>query len=85
MTRTFRQIVLSLLLLLAAQVLCNKILLFNVATPMVFVYVLLRLPITWSTNMSLTIGFFCGLIVDIFNNTPGMHALASTLLADWRI
>ena len=29
----------------------------------------------------LTIAFFTGLIVDIFNNTPGMNALACTIMA----
>ena len=79
----FQFIVLSLVLMLA-QVVCNKILIFNLAMPMVFIYILLRMPITWHNNICLTIAFFLGLMVDIFNNTPGMHALACIVLVGLR-
>ncbi|MBO4380085.1 MAG: hypothetical protein J5784_03695, partial [Muribaculaceae bacterium] len=46
--------------------------------------ILLRMPITWHNNIGLTIAFFLGLIIDVFNNTPGMHALACIVLAGVR-
>lgn len=39
------------------------------------------MPVTWHTNISLTIGFFTGLAVDIFADTHGINALACTILA----
>ncbi len=62
----------------------NHICLFNVAVPMVFIYLLVRLPITLSVNWMLTIGFFLGLTVDIFSDTYGMNTLACTVEAMMR-
>ena len=59
----------------------NNLILFNVALPLVFIYLIISLPVTLSTNWSLTIGFVTGLAVDIFSDTPGMNALACTNLA----
>lgn len=67
--------------LLIAQVLCSKIALMGVATPLIFIYFILRLPINFSVNWTVTIAFFMGLAVDCFNNTQGMCALSCTLLA----
>lgn len=82
MSKTALQFILLGLILVLAQIMVfNHICLFNVAVPMVFVYVIIRLPITLSTNWMITIGFFLGLIVDIFSDTYGMNALACTILA----
>lgn len=55
--------------------------LFNVATPIIFIYLLLRLPIGLSLNAVFTIAFFSGLSIDVFNDTQGMNALACLLIA----
>lgn len=71
-----------LLLLITVQVLiCNNVMLFNVAMAFVFIYIIIRLPIDLSTSWLMTWGFFSGLIVDIFSDTPGVNSLACTLLA----
>lgn len=74
-------IVLFLVLVPAQAVIFNNLILFNVALPLVFIYLIISLPVTLSTNWSLTIGFVTGLAVDIFSDTPGMNALACTTLA----
>lgn len=82
MSKTAIQFILLTVILVVAQVLVfNHICLFNVAVPMVFIYVILRLPITMSLNYLVTCGFFLGLTVDIFSDTYGMNAMACTLLA----
>ncbi len=74
------------LLLMAVQVLvCNNISIFGIATPFIFIYLIIRLPITLHINWTLTIAFFSGLIVDIFSDTQGMNAMACTLLGALRI
>ncbi len=78
---TIQIIILGIILVLAQVIVFNHISLFNVAVPMVFFYLIIRLPITLSTNWMLTIGFFLGLIVDIFSDTYGMNALACTVEA----
>lgn len=82
MSKTSLQfILLGIILVLAQVIVFNHICLFNVAVPMVFIYLIIRLPITLSTNWLLTIAFLLGLIVDIFSDTYGMNALACTVEA----
>ena len=81
MTKTVIQFIVLFVALMVLQLVCNKIVLFNIAMPVVFIYLILRLPVNLHGGWVLTIAFFSGLIVDIFNNTPGMNALACTLMA----
>lgn len=82
MSKTVLQfILLGFILVLAQVIVFNHICLFNVAVPLVFIYLLVRLPITLSVNWMLTIGFFLGLTVDIFSDTYGMNTLACTIEA----
>lgn len=81
MTKTIVQFITLFLALVVLQLVCNRIVLFNVAMPVVFIYLILRLPVNLHGGWVLTIAFFSGLIIDIFNNTPGMNALACTILA----
>lgn len=78
-TLTF--IMLFILLVPAQAVIFNNLILFSVALPLVFIYLIIRLPITLSPNWAMTVGFLTGLAVDIFSDTPGMNALACTTLA----
>lgn len=56
MSKTSLQfILLGIILVLAQVIVFNHICLFNVAVPMVFIYLIIRLPITLSTNWLLTI------------------------------
>jgi len=80
--KTAISIVLAFLLLVPAQaVIFNHLALFNVALPIVFIYIVIMLPVTLGTNWSTTIGFLAGLAVDIFCDTAGVNALACTVLA----
>ena len=74
-------IILGLVLVLAQVLVFNHLCLFNVGVPMVFIYLIVRLPVTLALNWVLTIGFFLGLIVDVFSDTYGMNAVACTVLA----
>ncbi len=62
----------------------NSIHLFGVAIPFLYIYFIIRLPLSLSTNWTLTISFLLGLTVDMFSNTPGMNALACTCMAALR-
>ena len=84
MTKTVIQFITLFLVLLVLQLVCNRIVLFNVAMPVVFIYLILRLPVNLHGGWVLTIAFFSGLMIDIFNNTPGMDALACTIMAALR-
>ncbi len=73
-------LILTCLILVQALV-CNNIMLFNVAMAFVFIYVIIRLPMDLSVNWLLTWAFLSGLAVDAFADTPGVNSLACTLLA----
>ncbi len=82
MTRNVMKFIIMFVLLIPAQALIfNHLILFNVALPLVFIYLIVCLPVTLSTNWSITIGFLTGLAVDIFSDTLGVNALACTTLA----
>ena len=81
MTKTIIQFIALFLALIVLQLVCNKIVLFNIAMPVVFIYLILRLPVNLHGGWVLTIAFFTGLLIDIFNNTPGMNSLACTIMA----
>ena len=69
-------------LLVAAQLLVfNHIHLFQFATPLPFVYLLLLFPLGTEHWRILLWGFLCGLLVDMTTLTPGVGAAAMTLTA----
>lgn len=72
------------LLMVFLQVVCNRICLFNIAVPFVFVYFILRLPMSLSVNWVMTLSFLIGLVVDMFSNTYGMYAMSSTIIGALR-
>ena len=81
MTRNVLQFAGLFLIMVLAQAICSKICLINIAVPIIFIYFMVRLPISIGVNWMMTIGFFLGLTIDIFNNTQGMNALSCVLLA----
>ncbi len=82
MNRTSLKFLLTFLLLVPAQALVfNHLVLFGTAVPLVFIYLIIILPVTLGTNLSVAAGFLTGLCVDIFSDTPGVNALSCTILA----
>ena len=81
MKNTLFNFLLLFVALLVAQVVCSKIVLFGVAMPIIYIYLILRLPVNYSINWTLTIAFLIGLFIDMFNNTQGMNSLACTIMA----
>ena len=82
MNRTALNIFFSAIILIPMQaVFFNHMVLFNVAIPLVFIYIIISLPITYSSELATTIGFVSGLAVDILSDTPGVNTLSCTLLA----
>lgn len=85
MSKTVIQFTLMYVALVMAQaVIFNRIALFSVAMAFVFIYFIVKLPITLSAAKVITLGFLTGLAVDIFSDTPGVNALACTCLAGCR-
>ena len=81
MKTTLHLILLSVILLLLQLLVCNNIVLFNVAIPIVFIYVIISAPLWLNQSILFTIAFIIGLIVDIGSDTLGINSLSCTLLA----
>lgn len=74
-------LILFIILVLAQVLIFNHILLFGVASPIIFIYFIIRLPMSVKFNALITLAFFLGLLVDICSNTIGMNALACVIFA----
>ena len=72
-------------LTLCQVVVFNHICLFSVAVPLVFIYFIVKLPVTLGVSWVMTLSFILGLTVDIMSNTQGMNSLACTILAVTRL
>lgn len=82
MTKFFIKYAIAFLLLIPAQaIIFNHAVLFNVAVPLVFLWLIISLPLPTGTNLSVTLGFLAGLALDMFCDTPGVNALCCTILA----
>ena len=82
MIQTYIQRVLWFVGLLLLQVLVlNNVHLGGYATPLLYIYFILKLGTGVSRNELMLWAFFLGLSIDVFSDTPGMNAAASVLLA----
>ena len=45
---------------------------------LLYLYLLLKVPIEMNRSLQILLGFVTGLAIDVFCNTPGMHALAAS-------
>ena len=75
----FRTAVYFIVLALLQVLVLNNIHYLRLATPFVYLYCLLKMPVGVSRSRMLFISFFIGLAIDIFSNTQGMHASACIL------
>ena len=57
----------------------NNIHFLRVATPFLYLYFIIKMPVGSERTHVVFFSFLAGLVVDIFSNTPGMHAAACTL------
>lgn len=69
------------LLVFVQALILNNIHFFGYATPFLYVYLILTFDANMSRYALLLWGFALGLAIDIFSNTPGVNAAATTLLA----
>lgn len=82
MTKFAIKYALAFILLIPAQaIVFDHTILFNVAVPLVFLYLIISLPVTLGTNLSVCLSFLAGFFLDIFCDTPGVNALCCTVLS----
>jgi rod shape-determining protein MreD len=83
-TGIIKDIILFLLLIALQVFLLDRINIFGVATPILYIYFLIKMPLGSNRFYVIISGFLLGLIIDIFMNTPGMNAAATTVVAAFR-
>ncbi|MGI6046975.1 MAG: rod shape-determining protein MreD [Petrimonas sp.] len=79
-----KEIILFVILVLLQVLLFNRIAVFGLAVPILYIYFLIKLPYGRNRFYVIISGFLLGLVIDIFLNTPGMNAAATTIVATLR-
>ncbi|HCC51432.1 MAG TPA: rod shape-determining protein MreD [Porphyromonadaceae bacterium] len=81
MISTWLRIAVYFVVFVLLQVLVmNNIHLFRIATPFIYIYVILKLPVDLNRLGVIVISFLLGLTVDVFSNTFGIHAAACSFI-----
>jgi rod shape-determining protein MreD len=81
MIRIWLRIAVYFVVLTLLQVLVmNNTHLFRVATPFIYIYVILKFPVDMNRLGVILISFLLGLSVDLFSNTFGIHAAACSFI-----
>jgi rod shape-determining protein MreD len=57
----------------------NNVHLFRIVEPFLYVYIIVKFPVRMSRTQTIVFSFLSGLVIDVFSNTPGMHAAACSL------
>jgi len=70
-----------LILVLLQVLVLNNIQFLGFINPYIYILFILSLPVKMPRWAALLLAFVLGLTIDIFANTPGMHAFASVMVA----
>ena len=80
-----RGLIYFVVLVLVQVLVLNNIHFLRIATPFLYLYFILKLPVGISSIYTVFFSFLMGLIIDTFSNTPGMHAAACTFVGFIRL
>lgn len=75
-----RSIIYFVVFVLLQVLFLNNIHYLRIAIPFLYLYCIIKMPIGVSRTGVLIFSFATGLIIDMFSNTPGMHAGACALV-----
>ena len=81
MTVALQNILRFLILVLLQVLVLNNIQFLGFVNPYIYILFILSLPVKMPRWAALLLAFVLGLTIDIFANTPGMHAFASVMVA----
>ncbi len=73
-----RGLIYFVLFVLIQVLVLNNIHFLRIATPFLYVYFILKMPVDDSRTRVVFFSFLIGLVIDWFSNTSGMHAAACT-------
>jgi rod shape-determining protein MreD len=72
-------------LVLIQVLILNNIHFLRLVTPFLYLYFIVKMPVGFTSARVTFLSFLLGLIIDMFSNTPGMHAAACTLAGFTRL
>ncbi|WP_342647836.1 rod shape-determining protein MreD [Mucilaginibacter sp. CSA2-8R] len=72
-------------LVLLQVFLLKNISLYNLSMPYLYILFIMLLPLETPNLLLFTLAFLMGIIIDMFYDTPGLHAAASVILAFVRV
>lgn len=79
--QVIRLTIIFIVYILVQVLFLRKFILFDYAFCFLYVGAILRFPQDFNSSLMLIISFLAGLLVDMFYNTPGLHAAACVALA----
>lgn len=79
MINLLRGLVYFVVLVLIQALILNNIHFLRIATPFLYLYFIIKMPVGTSRDLVVLFSFLIGLVIDMFSNTHGMHAAACTL------
>ena len=68
------------LLVLLQVLVLNRISFLGYGVPFAYVYFIIKLPIRSNKSLVIFLSFLIGFVIDLFCNTPGINAAASTFV-----
>jgi len=81
MIKNLVKVLIYFVLFVSIQVLVmDNIHLFRIATPFLYLFIIVKIPVSVSRSNVIVISFLVGLVIDVFSNTLGMHAAACSLV-----
>ena len=85
MIKSYVKVLLYFIFFVVLQVLVlNNIQLFKIIIPLLYIYVIIKMPINLTRSAVIILSFILGFVIDIFGNTLGLHAAACTLIGFFR-
>lgn len=79
-----KQLIMFIILVLIQVLVLNHISFLGYATPFLYIYFIIKIPIGTNRNLVLILAFILGIIIDIFCNTLGQNAAATVFAAFMR-
>jgi len=76
-----KQTILFVVLILLQVLVLNHISFLGYATPFLYIYFIIKMPIASDRNLLMLVSFILGFTIDIFCNTPGQNAAAAVFAA----
>ena len=81
MAKSLKYFLLAIILMFVQIMILDKLYLLKLPNVYIYILIILLLPYKFNRILLLFLSFGLGLTLDMFNSTPGLHAIAATFVA----